>query len=137
MDAINTRLEAYATLVALVTGGIHGQLPQASRTTPPYLVYGRTHVDRNVGGFGAGARVTFELDGWSSDKGPYQMERILSRVSALLERFGDLAVSGFDYVRGSLTCETSSVEWEPDLDKPESGFWRGSQRWQAELHESI
>lgn len=137
VDAVNTILQADATLLALATGGVLGQLSQAARTSPPYLVFGRTHVDRGAGAMGTpGAMVSLEIDGWSAAKGPYEMERILSRVSVLLERRPVLAMAGFEYLVGSLTCELSDVEWESDLDKPESGFWRGMQRWQAEIHES-
>ena len=136
LDAVNTILQEDATLLALATGGVLGQLSQASRTTPPYLVFGRTSVDRNVGAMVPGARVTIALDGWSAAKGAYEMERILSRVSVLLERRPRLAVPGFVYIVGSLTCELSDVDWEPDLDSPDRGLWRGMQRWQAEIHES-
>lgn len=137
VDAISARLTGDAALLAIVTGGVLGQLSQAARTTPPYLVLGRTHLDRAFGPFVPGCLISLEIDGWSSAKGPYEMERILSRVSVLLERTQTLPVTGFEYVRGSLTAEMSDVEWEPDPDKPESGFYRGSQRWLAELHELV
>lgn len=135
VDAVSARLRADATLMAIVTGGVLGHLAQAARVTPPYLVLGRTHVDRQAGAMTPAALVSLDLDGWSAYQGRYEMERILSRVSAVLERVPELGVAGFDYVRGSLTCELSDVEWEPDPDKPESGLWRGMQRWMAEIHE--
>jgi hypothetical protein len=136
VDAIRTVLLADTTLMALVTG-LYGHLPDASRTEPPYLVIGRRHRDNDGGAMQiAGGRVTVDVDGWSGAKGPFEMQRILSRVAYLLERRRTLAVSGFAYLEGSLTCEMEDVFDEPDEDKPESGVYHGVQRWTADIHES-
>ena len=133
--AISARLHADATLTALVTG-IYGHLSEAARVAYPYLVFGSQSMNREAGAMGLpGANVFLQLDGWSAYKGPAEMEDILSRVSVLLER-QPLAVTGFAMVLGSLTCEISDIDEEPDEDKPGSVLWRGMQRWMAEIHEA-
>ena len=133
--AISARLHADATLMALVTG-IYGHLSEAARVAYPYLVFGSQPMTRDAGAMGLpGAHVELQLDGWSDYKGPAEMEDILSRVSVLLER-QPLAVTGFAMVLGSLTCELSEIDEEPDADKPGSVLWRGMQRWVADIHEA-
>lgn len=143
VDAISTRLRADTdtgnpeSLVSLMgTGKVFGHLSEAARTAYPYLVLGRTSLDRNAGAMQiAGANVTLQIDVWSAYKGAYQARRILSRVSALLERYR-LIVTNFAMVDGSLTCELSEVFDEPDEDKPGERLYHGVQRWTAEIHEA-
>ena len=136
VDAISARLRADTTLMALVTD-VLAHLSEAARTAYPYLVLGRRHLSRDAGAMGlAGGIVELQVDGWSSYKGPLEMQRILSRVSVLLER-QPLVVTGFDLLRGSLTCTLSDVDDEPDEDKPGARLWHGVQQWTAEIHEAI
>lgn len=135
-DAVSSRLKADTTLMALVVG-VYAHLSEAARVAYPYLVLGRRHLERNAGAMSLpGANVSLQIDGWSSYKGPYEMGRILSRVSVLLERH-PLVVSGFAPVDGSLTCELSEVFDEPDEDKPGSRLYHGVQRWMVEIHEAV
>lgn len=122
-------------VMALATG-VYGHVSEAARTAYPYLVIGRRTRD-NVGGAmqRAGGQVTLQLDGWSDAKGPYQIQRLLSRVAQLIER-RPLAVAGFDVVEGSLTCELEEVFDEPDVDKPDARLYHGMQRWTCEIHEA-
>ena len=135
-ESISARLRADTTLMAQVTG-VYGHLSEAQRTAYPYLVLGRRHLTREAGAMGlAGGIVELQIDGWSDYKGPLEMQQILSRVSVLLER-QPIVVTGFDLLRGSLTCTLSDVDDEPDEDKPGSRLWHGVQQWTAEIHESI
>ena len=134
-DAVSSRLKADTTLVALVVG-IYAHVSEAARVSYPYLVLGRRSLDRHAGAMGLpGANVSLQIDGWSAYKGPYEMSRILSRVSVLLERF-PIVVSGFAPVDGSLTCEMSEVFEEADEDKPGNRLYHGVQRWVCEIHEA-
>lgn len=134
-QAFGARLRADARLMSVITG-VFGQLSEAARVDLPYLVFGPQRLDRSAGAMGlAGANVTLELDGWSAYKGPAQMEDILSRVSALMER-EPLPIVGFEMVVGSLTCELSELYDEPDEDMPDGRLWRGHQRWMAEVHDA-
>ena len=136
VDAISARLRADTTLMALVTD-VLAHLSEAQRTAYPYLVLGRRHLTRDAGAMGlAGGIVELQIDGWSDYKGPLEMQQMLSRVSVLLER-QPLVVTGFDLLRGSLTCTLSDVDDEPDEDKPGARLWHGVQHWTAEIHESI
>lgn len=135
-DAVAARFDADATLLALVTG-VFGKLSEAARVPYPYVVLGRRNMNRDAGAMGlAGANVTLQIDVWSDYDGPYETQRILSRLSQLLER-QMLAVAGFSMVGGSLTCELSEVDDEPDEDKPGARLYHGIQRWTAEIHEGI
>jgi hypothetical protein len=134
-DAFKAALEDDATLMALITG-VFGSVSQAARTAHPYLVIGRTSDDGATGAMQTpGGMVTLHLDGWSDAKGPYAMERILSRVKAVMERRAPFLVSGFDALRGSLHCELSDVFDEDDTDTPDAILWHGVQRWTCEIHE--
>jgi hypothetical protein len=135
-DGVSARLKADAPLIAMLTG-VFGHLSEAARVNYPYLVLGRRTMNRDAGAMGLpGANVFLQLDGWSAYKGPYEMARVLSRVSVLLERF-PIVVPGFAPVNGSLTCELSEVFEEPDEDKPGNRLYHGVQRWACEIHESI
>jgi len=114
---------------------VYDHLPEASRTTLPYLVLGRRSRTNEAGAMQlVGSMVTVQVDGWSDAKGPYQMQRILSRVSTLLERRLALSVGAFAYVERSLTCEFEDVFSETDEDAPEQRLYHGVQRWQCEVH---
>lgn len=133
VDGVKTLLDADATLNAVVTG-IYGYVPAASRATLPYLVIGRRGRANDGGAMQTvGGRVSLQLDVWSDHKGPSQAHTILNRVAWLLERAA-LTVSGYDLVRGSLTCEFEEVFDEPDGDSPERVLVHGVQRWICEVH---
>src|SRR5687767_9953744 len=87
VDALKTRLEDDATLMALIEG-VYGHVSEAARTAYPYLVIGYRHLDegqaRSMGL--AGGNVQVQLDGWSAHKGASEMHTVLSRVRALLQR---------------------------------------------------
>lgn len=134
VDAFSARLKADAALMALIHG-VFAHLSEADGVDYPYLVLGRRTMDRHAGAMGLpGANVSLQLDGWSDAKGPYQMHRIMSRVSVLHER-KLLAVPCFDVLEGSVTCEYSDVSDEPDTDIPTAALYHGVQRWAAEIHE--
>ena len=133
-DAFQAVLAGDAALGALVEG-VFGHLRESERTAYPYLVIGRTSRDNSSGAMQvAGGRVTLQLDGWSDANGPHEMERILSRVAALMERRHPFLVAGFEVVVGSLTCELEEVFDEPDDDSPDRRLYHGVQRWACEVH---
>lgn len=136
LDAVGARLKADTALTALVGGRVYGHVTEAARATLPYLVLGRTSLNRDSGAMQLpGARVTLTIDGWSDYKGPYEMNRILSCVSALFER-QPIRVAGFAVVDGSMTCELSTVFDEPDDDAPQKRLYHGVQRWVLDVHEA-
>ena len=132
VDAIKAALEADTTLMAAIVG-VFGHLRDAPRTTYPYLVLGRRgRTDAGAMQL-AGNGVSLQLDGFSDHQGASEMHAMLGHVSRVLER-RTLAVSGFDMVRGSLTCEFEDVFDEPDSDTPTKRLYHGVQRWTAEIH---
>mgnify|MGYP001588809245 FL=1 len=95
VDAIALRLTAdndakHPQSLRSLLGGtmkVYAHLSEIARVAYPYVVLGRRGLDRHAGAMSLpGANVTLQLDGWSNYKGPYEMARILSRVSVLLER---------------------------------------------------
>lgn len=132
MEAVLTELRADTSarngtgaLMTLVTG-VYGHLSEAARTTPPYLLLGectktKDAVIRNI--------VTLQIDGWSAAKDRREMTVILSRVTRRLQGATLRLGGGFEMFTNGLDCEFEQVFFEPDLDKPESGFYRGIQRW--------
>lgn len=136
VDAMKTRLEADATLMALVEG-VYGHLSEAARTAYPYIVIGYRHLDDgNTRSMGlAGGRCEVQLDVFSDHKGASEAHAILSRLRVLLERV-TLRLNGFVMVQGSLACEMEDVFDEPDEDKPQSKLYHGVQRWGAEIDEA-
>jgi hypothetical protein len=136
VDAVRLALVADTTLTALVTG-IYGHLSEAARTAYPYVVLGRRSRLNDAGALQiAGGHVTLQIDVWSAHKGASEAHAILSRMVRLLER-RDLAINGFELVRGSVTCEFEEVFDEPDADTPDARLYHGVQRWTAEIHESM
>ncbi len=134
VDALKSALESDTALMAVIEG-VFGHLREADRTLYPYLVLGRRgRTDAGAMQL-AGNVVSVQLDGWSSHSGALEMHGILGHVSRVLER-RTLTVSGFDMVRGSLTCEFEDVFDEPDPDTPTKRLYHGVQRWTAEIHES-
>jgi hypothetical protein len=137
VDAIRTLLLADATLTGLLSSptAIYGHLSEAERTAYPYVVLGRRSRTNDAGAMSvAGSMMSLQVDVWSDHKGPFEAQSICSRIARLLER-ASLAVTGFDYVTGSLTCEMEEVFDEPDEDSPDRRVYHGVQRWAAELHE--
>lgn len=132
-DGVRAILTADATLVALVTG-IYGHVSEAARTAYPYLVIGRRSRTNDAGAMQiAGHVVALQIDGWSSAKGPHEMQAILSRVAVLLER-RPVTVTGYELLDGSVTCELEDVFDEPDEDQPGARLYHGVQRWIGEVH---
>ena len=67
MEAVKARLIADATVTALIGTRVYGHLSETTRATLPYLVLGRTSVDRHAGAMQLpGAIVTVQIDGWSA-----------------------------------------------------------------------
>jgi hypothetical protein len=141
VDAFKTRLAIDSELLAGGTSwrsitGVFGHLSEAARTAYPYVVLGRRSRQNNSGAMQiAGGKVTLQLDVWSDAKGPFEVSRLLSRIFALFER-QPLRVSGYELVRGSVTCEFTEIFDEPDEDKPGAKLYHGVQRWTAEIHEA-
>lgn len=136
VDAVQTRLAADSGLTAIIGTRLYAALPKSARVTLPYLVLGRRSVLRDAGPMATPAGlVSLTIEGWSSARGPDEMARMLSRVSAVLER-ETLSVDGHDMVDGSLTCEMSEVMDEPDQDMPDRVLFHGVQRWSAEIHQT-
>lgn len=136
VDALKSRLEGDATLMALIEG-VFGHLPEDVRTPYPYLVIGQRHLDEGQTRSMSlpGGQVSVQLDGWSDHEGASEMHAILSRVRVLLERHS-LRLDDFALVQGSLRCEFEDVFDEPDEDAPEKLLYRGIQRWDAEIDEA-
>lgn len=120
-------------LMGLVTG-VYGHPSEATRVAYPYLVLGRRSRNNDSGAAQvSGGHVSLDLDGWSAAKSPYEMQRVLSRVAALMER-RQLSIDGWVLVEGSLTCEFEDVFDEPDEDMPARRLYHGVQRWVCEIH---
>jgi hypothetical protein len=137
IDALKRALEADATLMALVTG-VYGHVPEASRVTPPYIVFGYEHEDQDgaAGAMGlAGSRCMVTLDVWSKGKGKSEVRSILSRIYTVLER-RTLHVTGFRMMDGSLTREFQDIDDEPDADSPTLRLYHGIQRWGCVVDEA-
>lgn len=134
VDAFQARLRADTPLMAVITG-VYGHLKESERTAYPYLVMGRRGKNDAGAMTLAGGIVSLQLDGWSNHQGASEMLVILGHVSRVMER-QSFAVSGFDMVRGSLTCEFEDVFDEPDPDTPTRALYHGVQRWVCEIHET-
>jgi hypothetical protein len=135
VDAVKAALEADTALDALITG-VFGHLKETQRTAYPYIVLGRRGRSNDAGAMQlAGSRMSLQIDGWSAHQGASQMHAILSSVYAVLER-QTLAVSGYEMVRGSLTCEFEDVFDEPDPDIPTRALYHGVQRWTCDIYET-
>ena len=136
VDAIKVRLDADATLMALVSG-VFGHVSDAARVAYPYVVLGSTNLDegshRSMGV--AGGRVELQIDVFSQHGGRSEAQSILSRVRALLDRHA-LAVGAFTLMAGSLRCEMETVDREFDEDAPGKSLYHGIQRWVAEIDEA-
>jgi len=128
--------ESLATLLGSAAR-VYDHVPGAARLAYPYLVLGRRSRTNEAGALQAvGSVVSVQVDGWSDAKGPYQMQRIVSRVAALLERRPTLSLGPYVYLERSLTCEHEEVFDEADLDAPEQRLYHGVQRWALECHEA-
>lgn len=143
VDAVRAVLVADPVLLAGATNvralvGVYGHLSEAARVAYPYLVLGRRTADGNEGAMQrSGSQVTLQIDGWSDAKGPYEIERIGSRVFALLDRRQGFSVPGFEVLDGSLHREFSEYFDEPDEDKPGARLYRMVQRWTVIVHEAL
>lgn len=139
VDALTARLLADTALAGLVSIRIYGRVPEAARATFPYVQLGNRTRDNSSGTMGKpGGLLTVQLDCWGgvgTNKGPYEVQNILSQIARVLER-QTLNVSGYAMVANSLTCEFEDVFEEPDADAPEQRLYHGLQRWVAEVHES-
>lgn len=137
IEAFYTRLNGNTRFTSLVTGGLHGHVSDAARTTPPYLVFDYQHRDEGqMRSMGLdGGSVMFNLDGFSSYKGAYEMNRIQALVRELCHR-QSLPLKGYQLVEGSLVCEFEDVFAEPDEDKLGAKLYHGVQRWAAEIDEA-
>lgn len=135
VDAFKAALEADTALMALIEG-VYGHLRESEATAYPYLVLGR-RSRTPAGPMGlAGNQVSMQLDGWSDHSGASEMHAMLGHVSRVMERRMNFRVSGYDVLRGSLTCEYEDVFDEPDTDTPTKTLYHGLQRWTCEIHES-
>jgi hypothetical protein len=135
VDGIRAVLLADTTLVGMVTG-IFNHLPAAQRTNYPYILISRRHRTNDTGAMGVvGGHTRVQIDGWSSFRGPTQMQQILSRIAVLLER-QPIAVTGYVLVTGSMTLEFEDVFDEPDASLPDGRLYRGLQQWIAEIHDA-
>lgn len=136
-DAFKAVLVADAALVALIGTRVYGATPKGAQVTYPFLGMGRTSDDGSSGAMQRpGGIVTLHLDGWSSKSGPHEMEQILSRVRALMERRQFFTVPGFHAFDMGLHCEFQEIFDEPDEDSPDRRLWHGVQRWSLEIHEA-
>lgn len=136
VDAVRSVLTRDTTLMALVSG-VYGHLSETAAVSYPYLVLGQRSTDGDAGAMQtAGTIVTLQIDGWSSAKGPYEIERIGSRVFALLERRKGFDVSGFAVIQGSLHRASGFYDFEYDDQTPQNSLYRLMQQWTVELHES-
>jgi hypothetical protein len=136
VDAIKAVLDGDATLRAMVTG-IYGHVSETAAKAYPYLVLGRRTTDGDAGAMqSAGTIVTVQIDGWSSAKGPYEIEAIGSRVFRLLERRAGFEVPGFAVVAQSLHRESGFYDVEFDETMPQRSLYRLMQMWTVEIHES-
>ena len=135
VDAFKAALKADAALMAVIEG-VFGHLKETARQAYPYIVLGRRTKAGDEGPMGlAGGRFTMQLDGWSNHQGASEMHVMLGHVFRVMERRA-LVVSGFDLIRGSLTCEYEDVFDEPDPDTPTRTLYHGVQRWACEIHET-
>ena len=136
VDAVVPALKGDSPLVALVTG-IYGHVPQAARTSHPYVrVSEPLLLPDDFGGMGiGGGKVLFAIDVWSNAKGPHAVRVILARLRKVLER-RDLVIVGFKLAGGSLHCTESKDFTEPDPDMPEQMLYHGHQAWEALVDEA-
>ena len=135
VDAMKSLAEDDVALMARVTG-VYGHLSSNARTEYPYVVLGRRTRQNDSGTMQkVGGHVHVQLDVWSDHKGASEAHLILSDLARVFER-SDLHVSGYEFVRGSLSCEFEEVFDEPDEDSPDRVLYHGLQRWGCEVHES-
>lgn len=135
-DAVLTALNDDSTYKDLSSGGVYASLPRATRTAVPYTVLGRRQL---LGGGGAmqvdGGTVAAWLDVWSEQNSPHEVQTILSRARAVLQR-APLRVAGYTLIAGSLTCEEELVIPDFDPDAPERSLYHGIQKWTADVEEA-
>ena len=135
MDAVVPALKGDSPLMALVTG-VYGHVPQAQRTSHPYVRVSDPLLTDDFGGMGfGGGKVQFSVDAWSNAKGPHAVRVILARLRTVLER-RDLVLIGFYLAGGSLHCTESRDFTEPDPDMPEQMLYHGHQSWEALVDEA-
>ena len=135
IDAVIPALRGDSALAALLGGNgkVYTKVPQAARTTHPYIRLSDPTKDDDFGGMGIdGGRVTFELDTWGSK--PHTVHAVLARAAVVLER-RELTLIGHALAGGSLHCTESRVFDEPDPDKPEDSLSHGHQTWEALVEE--
>lgn len=135
VDAVVPALKGDSALMALLTG-VYGHVPQAQRTSHPYVRVSDPLLSDDFGAMGVGGgRVQFAIDVWSNAKGPHAVRVILARLRKVLER-RDLVVVGFKLAGGSLHCTESRDFTEPDPDMPEQLLYHGHQAWEALVDEA-
>jgi len=139
-DALFTRLNADATLAALVPGGIFAGMPESRLVDPilegAYVFIGHRTLGKRAGAMqreGGNASVT--VDVWSAYHGPSEVQDIQSRIRVLLQR-QDLPVPGFLLYAGSLMCddEVCFQDYHPDIPQL-AALFHGVQRWVGLLEE--
>ena len=133
LDAVVQVLRADSALAALVSG-VYTKVPQAQRTSHPYVRLSEPSLTDDFGGMGSGGgRVQFALDTWH--RKPHTVQTVLARAAVVLER-RDLVAIGHAVAGGSLHCTESQVFDEPDVETPEETLYHGHQTWEALVDES-
>ena len=136
LDAVIPVLRGDAQLVSLLgsSSKVYTKVPEAQRTTHPYIRLSDPTLSDDFGGMGTGGgKVTFELDTWGSK--PHTVHQVLARAAVVLER-ATLTLIGHVMAGNSLHCTESRVFDEPDQDKPDDLLYHGHQAWEALVDEA-
>lgn len=135
--AVFEALKNDATLATLATGGVHAQLPTATKTALPYVVIGRRTMAPEGGTVATdGQLAAVWLDVFSGALGPSEAQRILARIRVLLHR-ADLSVAGYVVTKFSVVCRQEMVFPDPDPALDASNIWHGVQEWTGLLSDAM
>ncbi len=135
-DAVLDALLADAALVAIVADRIVASLKVKAVTPLPYIVGGRRDLmPGSVAMQLEGGRGSVWLDFWSDENSPDEVQRMMSRTKAVLQR-RSLTIPGYTMFAGSLECEEEQVIPDFDPDMPQRSLYHGVQHWAADLEEA-
>ena len=137
-DAVLTTLLEDDALIAIVSTRIKASLKRSEKTVMPYIVGGRRDLwpGESLSMQSDGGRVEIWLDFWSEANGPNEVERMMARARAVLQR-RPLRLDGFVMIGGSLRCEEERVIPDFDPDMPQKSLFHGVQRWAADVDEAV
>ena len=136
-DAVLDAVAADDAIVAFVGDRVRASVKDQAKSALPFIVGARRDLlPGAVAMQREGGRAAIWVDVWSDKNGPNEVQQILSRIRAVLQRRA-LTVSGYTVLGGSLVCDEEHVFPDFDPDMPQRTLYHGVQKWSADLEESL